>query len=100
MVGEYRKRRDLIVSGLASVPGVTCALPAGAFYAFPGVSGLCARLGVNSSIELATLLLREARIATVPGEAFGAAGYLRFSYALSEEKIREGIERLRSVAAR
>ncbi len=100
MVGEYRKRRDLIVSGLGSVPGVTCALPAGAFYAFPGVSGLCARLGVNSSIELATLLLREARIATVPGEAFGAAGYLRFSYALSEEKIREGIERLRSVAAR
>ena len=100
MIEEYRVRRDLMVAGLAGIPGVTCARPAGAFYAFPGVTGLYDRLRVKDSIGVATILLKEARIATVPGEAFGAPGYLRFSYALSADRIREGLERFRSLVAR
>jgi len=96
MIDEYRRRRDLIVSELASIPGVTCQKPSGAFYVFPGVTGLCARLGLGDSLGLAGALLREARLATVPGEAFGAPGYLRFSYALSADRIREGMERLKA----
>ncbi|HKY33270.1 MAG TPA: pyridoxal phosphate-dependent aminotransferase [Candidatus Polarisedimenticolia bacterium] len=99
MIEEYRLRRDLMVEGLRSIPGVTCATPPGSFYAFPGVTGLCQRLGSPDSASLAGRLLAGARIATVPGEAFGAPGFLRFSYALSQERIREGIERLRSCAA-
>jgi aspartate aminotransferase len=100
MVEEYRRRRDLIVLGLRSIPGVECLNPPGAFYAYPDVSGLYRRLGVNDSIGVATVLLKDARVATVPGEAFGTAGYLRFSYALSAQRIREGIERVRHVAGR
>ncbi len=97
MVAEYRLRRDLIVSALRSVPGVTCVMPEGAFYAFPGVTGLYERLGVRDSVGVASRLLTSARIATVPGEAFGAPGYLRFSYALSSDRIREGIDRMRGL---
>ena len=88
-----------MVAGLRSIPGVACGSPAGAFYAFPNVEGLCRSAGAADSVELATWLLRDARIATVPGEAFGAPGYLRFSYALGLPRIREGIERLRAFAA-
>ncbi|HEY3174947.1 MAG TPA: pyridoxal phosphate-dependent aminotransferase [Candidatus Polarisedimenticolia bacterium] len=97
MIEEYCRRRDLIVPGLRSIPGVECLNPPGAFYAYPGVSGLYRRLGVNDSIGVATVLLKDARIATVPGEAFGTPGYLRFSYALSAERISEGIARFRRV---
>ena len=100
MVAEYRSRRDLIVEGLRSVPGLTCQPPAGAFYAFPGVSGLYGALGVTDSLGVARVLLEEARLAVVPGEAFGAPGYVRFSYALSADRIREGIQRLRGLIAR
>ncbi len=100
MLAEYSARRDLIVSGLSTIPGVVCARPAGAFYAFPSVTGLCRTLGVADSMSLAQILLKEARIATVPGEAFGAPGYLRFSYALSAERISEGIRRFRALAVR
>jgi aspartate aminotransferase len=100
MIDEYAKRRDLIVAGLSSIPGVTCQNPAGAFYAFPGVTGLYQRLGVQDSIGVATMLLKEARIATVPGEAFGAPGYLRFSYAVAADRIREGIERFSRLVPR
>jgi len=99
MIREYRGRRDVMVAGLRSIPDISCPSPPGAFYAFPNVAALCARTGAAGSIELATQLLRDARIAAVPGEAFGAPGYLRFSYALSLERIREGLERLRAFAA-
>jgi aspartate aminotransferase len=79
---------------------MTCLNPAGAFYAFPGVRGLYQRLGVGDSLSVAQVLLKEARIATVPGEAFGAPGYLRFSYALSAARIKEGLERIRAVVCR
>ncbi|MGH9867525.1 MAG: pyridoxal phosphate-dependent aminotransferase [Candidatus Polarisedimenticolia bacterium] len=99
MIREYRSRRDVMVEALRSIGGISCAVPPGAFYAFPNVAALCERAHAADSIELATRLLREARIATVPGEAFGAPGYLRFSYALSLDRIREGLERLRAFAA-
>ncbi|HET6372771.1 MAG TPA: aminotransferase class I/II-fold pyridoxal phosphate-dependent enzyme, partial [Candidatus Polarisedimenticolia bacterium] len=100
MIAEYRGRRDVMVTGLRSIPGITCVKPPGAFYAFPGVAGIYDALGVRDSFGVAGALLTKARIATVPGEAFGAPGYLRFSYALSTERIREGIERLRDAVAR
>src|ERR1043165_6949462 len=97
MVGVFRERRDAIVSALAEIKGVECAEPEGAFYVFPDVRGLFGKpLGpegrvVNSSNELAAYLLDDALVATVPGEAFGTPGFLRFSYALGMDQLREGM---------
>ena len=99
MIQEYGRRREIMVSGLQSIPGIECLKPAGAFYAFPSVTGLYRRLGVGDSMGVATVMLKEARIATVPGEAFGAPGYLRFSYAVAADRIKEGIERLRALVS-
>ncbi len=98
MLAEYARRRDVILGGLAGIPGVTCHEPEGAFYVYPGVAGLCARLGVKDSAELAKLLLEVHGVAVVAGEAFGTPGYIRLSYALSVERIREGIDRMRRLA--
>jgi len=96
MLAEYAKRRKRIVEGLNAIPGVTCAEPGGAFYAFPDVSAHLR--GPNAiakdTTELATLLLDKARVALVAGDAFGAPGYLRLSYATSIERIDEGLARL------
>jgi aspartate aminotransferase len=96
MLAEYAKRRKRIVEGLNAIPGVTCAEPGGAFYAFPDVSAHLR--GPNAiakdTTELATLLLDKARVALVAGDAFGAPGYLRLSYATSIERIDEGLGRL------
>jgi aspartate aminotransferase len=91
MVEEFRGRRDAIVEGLNTIPGFRCARPAGAFYAFPNVTGT----GMESR-ELAAHLLEDAGVAVLDGAAFGAAGrgYLRLSYATSREKIRAGLERI------
>ena len=97
MLSEYTRRRKRIVEGLRAIPGVTCEWPGGAFYAFPNVS---AHLGEGKSFhaktctELAKLLLDKAHVALVPGEAFGAPGFLRLSYAASIERIEEGLGRL------
>jgi len=99
MRSTYDRRRRTIVGMLNEIPGVRCPEPEGAFYAFPSVEGLLGRpLGVNgrgvsSSLELAALVLDEARVAFVPGEAFGAPGYARFSYSLADEALVEGITR-------
>lgn len=92
MVAEYRKRRELIVSALNDMPGVTCPMPAGAFYVFPRFEDLNL-----SSQELADRLLEECLIATTPGSAFGPAGegHLRLSFACALEDIEIGMERLR-----
>jgi len=95
MLAEYARRRAVTVEGLASVKGIACRMPGGAFYAFPRVTGLYGRLGVHDDPSVARFLLSEAKVATVPGEAFGAPGYLRFSYALSLDRIREGVDRIR-----
>jgi aspartate aminotransferase len=92
---EFRKRRDLLLDQLETIPGITCHRPTGAFYAFPNLEGLYTSLGVDSTRELAARLIRDAGIATVPGEAFGRAGHIRLSYALSRDRLQEGMERLR-----
>ncbi len=97
MVTEFRRRRDVMVRGLNEIPGIRCSLPAGAFYAFPNVTGT----GMSSK-ALADLLLNEAGVACLCGTAFGqhGDGYLRFSYANSMANILEAIERIRRVADR
>jgi aspartate aminotransferase len=98
MRDAFDRRRQLIVSLINEVPGFSCIEPKGAFYAFANVKGALGReirgKTPQSSMELAELLLDEARVAVVPGEAFGAPGYVRFSYALSDANITEGLERL------
>ena len=94
MTKEYRRRRDLMVDGLAKVEGMRCQVPVGAFYVFPNVKGLMDRFGCSSSDQLVRGLLLGPGIATVAGSAFGTDGYLRFSYATSAERIREGLHRL------
>jgi aspartate aminotransferase len=94
MLAEYARRRARILEGLRAIPGVTCTAPDGAFYVFPNVT---ARLGNGSGAQdtaaLARLLLEREHLAVVPGEAFGAPGFLRFSYATSIERIEEGLRR-------
>jgi aspartate aminotransferase len=99
MLAEYAKRRKRIVEGLRAISGVTCEMPGGAFYAFPNVAAHLANGGSGQALakdttELAKLLLDKARVALVPGDAFGAPGYLRLSYATSIERIDEGLRRL------
>ena len=91
MVAEFRVRRDLVVEGLNQLPGVSCVMPAGAFYAFPNVSGT----GMGQD-ELADRLLEETGVAVLSGTAFGrhGKGYLRLSYANSQANIRKGLERM------
>jgi aspartate/methionine/tyrosine aminotransferase len=97
MVAEFRKRRDAIVEGLNGIPGFSCRVPPGAFYAFPNVTGT----GMPSK-ALADLLLNEAGVACLHGGSFGrhGDGYLRFSYANSLPNILEAIERIRSISHR
>ena len=97
MVGEFQRRRDAIVRGLAAIPGFSCLSPAGAFYAFPNITGT----GIESA-ELADIILNEAGVACLSGDSFGQHGwgYLRFSYANSLENIQEAIERIGGISAR
>ncbi len=103
MRATYDRRRRIIVAMLNDIPGVRCPEPHGAFYAFPSVEGLLGRrFGdrvASSSLELAAIVLDRAKVAFVPGEAFGAPGYGRFSYALGDDAIVEGITRLAKLAA-
>lgn len=96
MVAEFRRRRDLFVDGLNRLPGVRCARPRGAFYAFPNITGTG-----RSSAEVAERLLADAGVAALSGTAFGAhgEGYLRFSYAASEANLRRALERMGPVLA-
>jgi aspartate/methionine/tyrosine aminotransferase len=97
MVAEFKRRRDAIVKGLNEIPGFRCPLPAGAFYAFPNVTGT-----KIPSKELADILLQEAGVACLNGGSFGkhGDGYIRFSYANSLPNIIEAIERIRKTSAR
>jgi aspartate aminotransferase len=96
MVAEFKRRRDLIVSGFNSIPGFRCANPSGAFYAFPNITGT----GLSSKV-LADRILNEAGVSCLDGGAFGkfGEGYLRFSYAAAYEKIEEALERIRKMIA-
>jgi aspartate aminotransferase len=92
---EYRRRRDELVPALNRIKGVTCPMPGGAFYVFPEVRGAMRALGCDSSAALGQRLMTEIAVAAVPGEAFGAPGHLRLSYALAPDRMREGVARLR-----
>ena len=101
-MGEaFNRRRKLIVSLLNEIPGFSCPTPTGAFYVYPSVKGVLGKTlrgkTPTTSAELATLILDEVEVAAVPGEAFGPSGYLRFSYALSDEDIVEGIGRIKKL---
>ncbi len=97
MVAEFHRRRDAFCAGLNQIPGFRCALPGGAFYAFPNVTGT----GIPSK-ELADLLLQEAGVACLNGGGFGqyGEGYIRFSYANSLANLMEAVERIQKVSAR
>ncbi|GAC1451208.1 MAG: hypothetical protein PVSMB8_10560 [Vulcanimicrobiaceae bacterium] len=92
MVAEFRARRDVLVAGLNSLPGVSCNLPGGAFYAFPNIGAI-----TPDDRKFASFLLEDALIAVLGGSCFGdaGAGYLRFSYANSLDAIQRAIERMR-----
>ncbi len=101
-MGEaFDRRRKLIVKLLNEIPGVSCPNPTGAFYVYPSVKGVLGKeirgRRPKTSAELATLILEEVEVAAVPGEAFGPSGYLRFSYALGDEDIIEGIGRVKKL---
>ncbi|WP_007024032.1 pyridoxal phosphate-dependent aminotransferase [Saccharomonospora iraqiensis] len=103
MRSAFDSRRRTIVSMLSDIPGVECPTPEGAFYAYPSVKAL---LGTEirgqrptDTVELADLILAEAEVAVVPGEAFGTPGYFRFSYALAEQDLIEGVTRVADLLA-
>jgi aspartate aminotransferase len=98
MAGEFDRRRRFIVPALNAIPGVSCVMPKGAFYAFPNVSGLFGKRGkggvLRGSADVSAFLLDEARIATVAGVDFGSDAHIRLSYATSLDKIQEGLRRM------
>ena len=99
----FDRRRRLIVGELNKIPGVVTPTPEGAFYVYPDVTGLLGRewggVTPTTSLELADLILEQAEVAVVPGEAFGPSGYLRLSYALGDEPLLEGVQRLQRLFA-
>ena len=98
MKEAFDRRRKIMVSMLNQIPGVMCPTPQGAFYAYPSVKGVLGRTirgrTPTTSAELATLILEEAEVAVVPGEAFGPSGYVRLSYALGDDDLVEGVGRI------
>ena len=101
MKAAFNKRRDLIVRLLNELPGVSCAMPGGAFYAFPDFSAYLDKQGsgklLKDTFDISNYILGCAKVVTVPGDGFGAPGHIRFSYATSTDIIERGIERVRSV---
>jgi aspartate/methionine/tyrosine aminotransferase len=99
----FDRRRKLIVDMLNAIPGVECPMPEGAFYVYPSVKGVLGKeirgQVSTDSAQLASLILDEAEVAVVPGEAFGTPGYLRLSYATSDANITEGVQRMGALLA-
>ncbi len=108
MLQEYRRRREFVVKKLSEIPGVSCTLPQGAFYAYPNVSsflnppkGSGGKASMAASVnELGGKLLREAGVVVVSGEAFGTKEHFRLSYATSMANLEEGLKRLESFFAK
>ncbi|MBL8267479.1 pyridoxal phosphate-dependent aminotransferase [Steroidobacter sp.] len=97
MVEEYRARRDIVVRGLNAIPGCNCPVPEGAFYAFADFRGLIGGKVAND-VELCEKFLNDAGVAVVPGSAFGAPGFVRLSFATSQAKLHEALQRMREAA--
>jgi len=99
MLAEYRKRRDFVIQRLRAIPGVTCAEPKGAFYAYPNIGGALGRGGIHNTLEFSEKLLLEAHVAVVPGEAFGTDRHIRISYATSMRELERGLDRIQRFIA-
>jgi aspartate aminotransferase len=103
MVDEFKVRRDLILDLLGKIKGIKTNIPQGAFYVFPDVSYYFGKTikgkTINGASDFAMLLLEEANVATVTGDAFGAPDCIRISYAASQENIREAVARIATVLA-
>jgi aspartate aminotransferase len=95
MTAKYRQRHDYVVSALNEIPGFECRRGEGTFYAFPRVTGAIERLGLADDTEFCGHLINEADIALVPGSAFGAPNYVRFSFACSMESLEEAVRRIK-----
>jgi len=103
MLNAFSERRTIMVETLNKMPGISCAFPSGSFYVFPNVKGLLglshAKGLIQDTLDLATFLLEEGGVTTIPGEAFGAPGYLRLSFAASNEVLRRGLEKIQHAIA-
>jgi aspartate aminotransferase len=94
MLAEYRKRRDFVIGRLRRIPGVQCAEPKGAFYAYPNIGVALGKKGIQTTVQFAEKLLAEAHVAVVPGEAFGTDRHVRISYATSMRELERGLDRM------
>lgn len=104
MRSEFKKRRDYMIKKLNQIPGISCTKPSGTFYLFPNVSGILGRSfnkeKIRNSLDLTEFLLKEAKVAVVPGVAFGAENYIRLSYATSMDNIIKGVDRLKKAISK
>jgi len=104
MLSAFKERRDYIVGALNEIEGITCSMPAGAFYVFPNISALYGKKYngkvINGSADFSDILLAEAKVAVIPGVGFGADDYIRLSYASSLDNIKKGIERISEFVAK
>jgi len=91
---EFIDLRDYMLAALAKIPGVTCTKPEGAFYVYPNIGKFLGKGGIKTATELATKLLHEAHVVTVPGEAFGTSEHIRISYPVTKQNIDEGTRRM------
>ncbi|HXK07615.1 MAG TPA: pyridoxal phosphate-dependent aminotransferase [Verrucomicrobiae bacterium] len=94
MLAEYHKRRDFVLARLNAIPGVKCAEPQGAFYAYPNLGVAIGKNGITDTLTLAERMLSEAHVAVVPGEAFGTSQHVRISYATSMKELERGLDRI------
>jgi aspartate aminotransferase len=94
MLGIYAKRRKFVLDRLRAIPGVKCAEPGGAFYAYPNISVAFGKGGIKNSLDFSAKLLEKARVAVTPGEAFGTNEHVRMSYATSMELLDKGLNRI------
>lgn len=100
MRADYIRLRDRILTRLAEIPGVTCTKPEGAFYVYPNVSAYLGRPGAQTAMELASRLLHEAHVVSVPGEAFGTNDHIRLTYAIAHNDVEEGVDRMKAFFAK
>ena len=99
MLEEYRRRRAFVIPTLNSMPGVRCAEPGGAFYAYPNIGSFLGKNGIDTALDFSAALLKDAHVAVVPGEAFGTKEHVRISYATSMHELERGLERIREFLA-
>ena len=97
---EFIELRDYMLAKLAQIPGITCTKPEGAFYVYPNISAFLDKGGIRTATELATRLLHEAHVVTVPGEAFGTGQHIRVSYPVTKQNIDEGTRRVAEFLAK